>query len=307
MIDEATKNKLLQELEKSGNVYLSCLKVGVNKATYYRWLKEDSAFSKKAYQAIRFGRENNCDVAEHSIMLLVKEKNLKASEYILSHNSPRYKPAISSSKVFLEHKRATVEKDNTKPKNWEEAVEKIMPSYKVKALENLSQSDKEIIEKANDAITNGKNYKVGMEDIITYEEKKYQEELEHIKEIKERYEELGGIPPKPDGSQITDEELIKFGDYIEEWYIKRGKVLKMENDTIDFVDFSGRKQNCFEYLKNGEYYDTPEDNIDSPITDIEDSKSETEMQRVAPPENQNSLDRSCSDPATQNSPQGNNT
>jgi len=283
MIDEATKNKLIQELEKSGNVYLSCLKTGINKATYYRWLKEDSAFSKKAYQAIRFGRENNCDVAEHSIMLLVKEKNLKASEYILSHNSPRYKPAMSSSRVYLEHKRSSAEPKKSKPENWDEAVS----DYKSKAFEKLSSSDKELIQKANTIISEGKDYKVSLEDLIAHDNKEHNEYLEKIIQMKERYEKLGGIPPKPDGSEITDGELPDYDGYIEEWYIKKGKILKMGNDIIDFVDFSERKPNCYEYLRNGEYYDTPEDNMGSPITDTEDSKSETETHRVDLPENQN--------------------
>lgn len=206
MIDQTTKNKLIQELEKSGNVYLSCLKIGVNKATYYRWLKEDKIFSKKALRAIRSGRENNCDIAEHSVMILVKEKNLKAAQYILGHNSPRYKPTMSSSKVFLEHKRSIVEKNKT-----------------------------------NEMITNGENYKGGRDDVTLYKHKTYQEKLERIKEIKVRYEKLGGIPLKADGSKITDDELIEYNRYIEEWYIKRGKILRMKNSIIDFVSFDKNK------------------------------------------------------------------
>jgi hypothetical protein len=303
MIDETTKEKLIQELEKSGNVYLSCLKVGVNKATYYRWLKDDKEFNKKANRAVRHGRENNCDVAEHSIMLLVKEKNLKAAQYILGHNSPRYKPDISSSKVFFEHKRSIVEKDKTKPRNWEDAVEKSLPSYKAKALENLSQSDKGIIEKADDAIAKGENYKVSLEDILTYEEKKYQENIEHIKEIKKRYEKLGGIPPKPDGSQITDEELIKYDDYIEGWYIKRGKVLKWENSTMDFVSFNGRKPHYNEYQKSRI---NPKTNATEVyFTDTEDSESSMDKQPAKTEENQTPSNNSSSNSATQDKPPDN--
>jgi hypothetical protein len=270
MIDEATKNKLIQELEKSGNVYLSCLKVGINKATYYRWLKEDNAFAKKAYQAIRFGRENNCDVAEHSIMLLVKEKNLKASEYILSHNSPRYKPSMSSSKVYLEHKRSSVEPEKSKPKNWDEAVS----DYKSKAFEKLSPSDKELIQKADAIIGEGKDYKVSLEDLIAHDNKGRNERSEKIIKIKKRYEKLGGIPPKSDGSKIADEELPEYDGYIEEWYVKRGKVLKWENDTIDFVSFSGRKPHYDEYLKSRR---NPRTNASEVyFTDTEDSGFETE-------------------------------
>jgi len=104
MVDSETKNKLIKEMEKSGNVYLSCLKVGVDKASYYRWIKKDKKFKKKSDEAIRIGRENNNDFAEHVLMLKVKDKDLPAIKYVLGHNSPRYKPKKSSS-VVIWHKK----------------------------------------------------------------------------------------------------------------------------------------------------------------------------------------------------------
>jgi hypothetical protein len=106
MIDAETKHKLLAEIAKSGNVYLSCIKTGVDKSTYYRWRKEDKGFKKEANLAQRQGRENNCDVAEQSLMLLVKDKKLEAIKYVLSHNSPRYKPKRTNS-VVIEHRTAS--------------------------------------------------------------------------------------------------------------------------------------------------------------------------------------------------------
>jgi hypothetical protein len=92
MIDGETKQKLLQEIEKVGNVYSSCLKIGVNKATYYRWKKEDKEFSKLAGKAEKLGRENMCDIAEHALMQNVKERKMEAIKYVLGHNSKRYQP-----------------------------------------------------------------------------------------------------------------------------------------------------------------------------------------------------------------------
>ncbi|MCG2686670.1 hypothetical protein L6278_00860 [Candidatus Parcubacteria bacterium] len=104
MIDDKTIKKLLKEVEKSGNVYLSCLRVGVDKATYYRRKKADKEFKKMANQAEKFGRENNCDVAEHALMLKVKDKDMRAIEYLLKHNHPRYKSKKTSS-VVIWHKK----------------------------------------------------------------------------------------------------------------------------------------------------------------------------------------------------------
>lgn len=111
MIDGETKQKLLQELEKSGNVYLSCMKVGINKSTFYRW-KEDKGFWKAASAAIKRGRENNCDVAEHALMMNVKDKKMDAIKYVLAHNSTRYKPKIR--KVIIEHSQTGEKKEELK-------------------------------------------------------------------------------------------------------------------------------------------------------------------------------------------------
>lgn len=104
MIDDETKNKLIKELEKSGNVYLSCLRVGIDHSTYYRWIRNDKNFRNRANQAIRLGRENNCDIAIHALMLKVKDGDLGSIKYYLGHNSPIYKQKQISNVVILHRK-----------------------------------------------------------------------------------------------------------------------------------------------------------------------------------------------------------
>jgi len=104
MIDDETKQKLLNEIQKFGNVYLSSLKVGVDKATYYRWKQKNKKFKEKADEAERIGRENMCDISEHTLMQNVKEKNQRAIEYVLNHNSERYKQKQTSNVVIV-HKK----------------------------------------------------------------------------------------------------------------------------------------------------------------------------------------------------------
>ena len=104
MINDKLKNKLLQELEKSGNVYFACLKTNVHRSTYYRWKKENEGFKIKAEQAEHIGRENICDVAEQALMANIKERKMDAIKYLLGHNSPRYKNRQTSNVVIL-HKK----------------------------------------------------------------------------------------------------------------------------------------------------------------------------------------------------------
>jgi len=101
MISDETKNRLLEEIEKNGNVSLSCIKIGINKSTYYRWLKNKN-FKKKADEATEHGRQGNCDIAESALMVLVKQKNLGAIKYMLGHNSSRYKRSVTDHRFVYE-------------------------------------------------------------------------------------------------------------------------------------------------------------------------------------------------------------
>ena len=109
MIDEDTKHKFLKELAKSGNVYIASMKIGIHRDSHYRWKKEDKEYAKQATLAEKRGRENNCDVAEHALMINVKEKKMDAIKYVLSHNSPKYR-IKRDSKVILEHRTNKVDK-----------------------------------------------------------------------------------------------------------------------------------------------------------------------------------------------------
>jgi len=111
MIDDKTKNNLLQELEKSGNVYFSCHKIGINRSTYYRWFQDDKVFRKNAVWAIRQGRANNCDIAIQALMIKIKEKDMRAIEFYLKHNDSTYKTKRNSNVIILHKKESPLTVD----------------------------------------------------------------------------------------------------------------------------------------------------------------------------------------------------
>ncbi len=111
MIDKSIRKQILEEIEKSGNVYFACTKVGLSRATFYRWKKCDDKFSKSVDRAFHSGRMAMCDVAEHMLMKKVKEGEMKAIVYVLAHNSKIYRPR-NSTKVILEHRS---DKNNNPP------------------------------------------------------------------------------------------------------------------------------------------------------------------------------------------------
>ena len=124
MVDGKTKQNLLKEIEKFGNVYLSCLKIGVDKATYYRWKQKDEKFREKADEAERIGRENISDIAEHALLQNIKEKNQRAIEYALNHNSEIYRQKQTSS--IITYRRETP-----------------IPDISIRTLEDLIDEDRE--------------------------------------------------------------------------------------------------------------------------------------------------------------------
>jgi len=104
MIRGKIKLKLLKEIEKFGNVYLSCQKIGIDKATYYRWKENDEEFKKRAERAEEIGRENIGEVAEYSLLQNIKEKNQRAIEFALVNVSKKYKQDRTTNVIFM-HKK----------------------------------------------------------------------------------------------------------------------------------------------------------------------------------------------------------
>lgn len=104
MISKEIRRKIIDELAKDGNILNTCRKVGIAPATFYRWRKDDPGFRKRIQHAIQIGRQNMSSVAEHALMLLVKDKNLGAIKWFQVHNDSRYRP--KPRRVLMEHMRS---------------------------------------------------------------------------------------------------------------------------------------------------------------------------------------------------------
>ncbi len=87
-----SKNKelLLELLRKTPIVQIACEKVGIGRATYYRWRKEDSEFTKQSDQALLDGSLLVNDMAESQLMSAIKDKNMTGIMFWLKHHHPAY-------------------------------------------------------------------------------------------------------------------------------------------------------------------------------------------------------------------------
>lgn len=85
-------NKILFALEKVPNIERACLVVGIDRKTYYRWYHNDLKFKNKCDEVLELGRKSVNDAAEGVVISGIKNKELAAAKYWLSHNNPRYYP-----------------------------------------------------------------------------------------------------------------------------------------------------------------------------------------------------------------------
>ncbi|MFH1601646.1 MAG: phBC6A51 family helix-turn-helix protein [Candidatus Shapirobacteria bacterium] len=87
-----TKNKelILKQLKKTPIVQIACERVGIGRATYYRWRKDDSKFTKASDKALLDGNLLVNDMAESQLMSAIKDKNMTAIIFWLKHHHPAY-------------------------------------------------------------------------------------------------------------------------------------------------------------------------------------------------------------------------
>lgn len=84
------KELLLEQFKKIPIVQIACEKVGVGRATYYRWRKEDADFKKASDESLEEGASLINDMAESQLLSAIKDKNLTAIIFWLKHHHTAY-------------------------------------------------------------------------------------------------------------------------------------------------------------------------------------------------------------------------
>lgn len=90
MKTDKNKELLIDQLKKTPIVQVSCEKVGIGRATFYRWKQEDQDFATRADEALVEGSSLVNDVAESQLMSAIRDKNLTAIIFWLKHHHPNY-------------------------------------------------------------------------------------------------------------------------------------------------------------------------------------------------------------------------
>ena len=126
---DINKKLLLEQLSKIPVIEIACQKIGIGRATYYRWYADSKQFAKEADEAIREGRELGNDMSESQILKAIRDGNLSAAYFWLKHNSKNY-----AAKVEL---TANLKPDEELTPEQQQTVRKAL------ALTGLSEEEKE--------------------------------------------------------------------------------------------------------------------------------------------------------------------
>ena len=81
---------MLEQFCKTPIVQFACEKLGIARATYYRWRQEDALFAKAADDSLHQGILLMNDMAESQLLSLVRDGELPAVIFWLRSRHPAY-------------------------------------------------------------------------------------------------------------------------------------------------------------------------------------------------------------------------
>jgi ACT domain-containing protein len=90
----ASKQSVLEQLKKTPIIQVTCEKLGIARATFYRWKKKDQAFSDAVDTALTEGAQLINDMAESQLITAIKNSNLTAIIFWLKNHHRNYSPKL---------------------------------------------------------------------------------------------------------------------------------------------------------------------------------------------------------------------
>jgi hypothetical protein len=84
------REAFLEQLKRTPTIETSCQKVGVGRATVYRWIQGNRRFAKQVENSLTEGRTFMSDIAENQLFALIGEKKIEAIRLYLQTHNARY-------------------------------------------------------------------------------------------------------------------------------------------------------------------------------------------------------------------------
>lgn len=109
---DKNKELIVEKLKTLPIVQIACEKIGIGRATYYRWRETDPDFADVASKAIREGQQFINDMAESQLLSAIKDQNMTAIIYWLNHHHPAYATKVEiDAKLKMENENLTPEQE----------------------------------------------------------------------------------------------------------------------------------------------------------------------------------------------------
>lgn len=84
------KELVIEQLKKTPIIQIVCEKVGVSRATFYRWKQDDLNFTDDVEKAIFMGVDLVNDMAESQLLAAIRDQNMTAIIFWLKHRHRGY-------------------------------------------------------------------------------------------------------------------------------------------------------------------------------------------------------------------------
>ena len=91
---ERQKELIAEQLEKVPIIHHACEKVGISRASYYRWRKEDREFAKTCDDAIAKGVLLVNDMAESQLLSAIRDGNMTGVIFWLKSRHPAFRTRL---------------------------------------------------------------------------------------------------------------------------------------------------------------------------------------------------------------------
>lgn len=105
------KTLLIEHLKKTPVIEVACQKVGIGRASYYRWRHENEKFAQEADDALFEGVSLMNDMAESKLLGAIKEGNLTGVQFWLKNRHDAYKTRVEISSAQKEEVVITDEQE----------------------------------------------------------------------------------------------------------------------------------------------------------------------------------------------------
>ena len=131
---DKNKELIVEQLKKTPIIEVVCKKVGIGRATYYRWKKEDQNFAEKTEQSLEDGLGMISDLAESKLISAIQNENMTGIIFWLKSHRSTYRNRVELTTAEKPKEELTPEQQRV--------VEKALELGQLTEGDNEKQNDK---------------------------------------------------------------------------------------------------------------------------------------------------------------------